>query len=135
MHWGLLALAFLVGAIVPVQVGLNAKLQSVAGPGLFAALVNMVVGAVALCTVLLLTRAPWRSAAVLGQAPAWAWLGGLMGVSFVAGALWLGPKLGAALLIALTVAGQMFAALALDHFGVLDYSPQPLNLWRAVGSC
>nr|PZM98906.1 MAG: hypothetical protein DIU74_13095 [Pseudomonadota bacterium] len=43
------------------------------------------------------------------------------------------PKLGAAAMLALIVAGQMTSSLLIDHFGVLNLAQQSITLWRVFG--
>jgi transporter family-2 protein len=45
----------------------------------------------------------------------------------------LGPRLSAAAFIALTLAGQMVAALIVDHYGAIGFPPNPVTLGRVVG--
>ncbi len=44
------------------------------------------------------------------------------------------PKLGAATLVALVVAGQMLTSLALAHLGAFALQEQALTVWRACGA-
>jgi len=44
------------------------------------------------------------------------------------------PPLGSATLIALIIAGQMLAAITLDHFGAFGLTPHPVNLSRLFGA-
>jgi bacterial/archaeal transporter family-2 protein len=43
------------------------------------------------------------------------------------------PKLGAATLVALILAGQAIASLAVDHFGWVGFDEQPITLLRVAG--
>jgi bacterial/archaeal transporter family-2 protein len=43
------------------------------------------------------------------------------------------PKLGAATLIGLIVAGQAIASLIVDHFGWVGFEPKPISAGRLVG--
>jgi transporter family-2 protein len=45
----------------------------------------------------------------------------------------LAPLLGAATMIGLIITGQMLAAIALDHFGLVGFPIHPLSLWRVIG--
>jgi transporter family-2 protein len=65
--------------------------------------------------------------------PAWAWFGGLLGAAYVAATTVLGPRLGAATLLALTIGGQMVAALLVDHYGVIGFPQTPFTPARLVG--
>ena len=126
-------LAALVGAGLTVQVGMNATVRLAIGSPLLAAIVNFVIGLAGLVIVALASGARWTpgSAAVV---PAWAWLGGLLGAAYVASTTVLGPRLGAATLLALTLAGQMAAALAVDHYGVIGFPQSPLTASRLLGA-
>ena len=72
--------------------------------------------------------------ATAAAVPAWAWLGGLLGATYVAATTVLGPRLGAAAFLALTLAGQMLAALLVDHYGVIGFPESPLTPARLVGA-
>ena len=64
----------------------------------------------------------------------WAWLGGLLGAFYVAVATVVGPRIGAAALLALTVLGQLMASLLVDQFGWLGFPLQPLSATRIAGA-
>ena len=100
-------LAFLVGAGLVIQVGLNMAVGRALGGAVWGAFVNFVVGTVALVILLVATRQSWPSRDVVAGVPAWAWFGGLLGAAYVATATFAGPRLGALLLLALTVAGLL----------------------------
>lgn len=128
-----LLLAFLVGALLPLQALVNARLgQLTLGP-LFASLASFAVGTTALLALWL----AWRPAAPSGaagfaQVPLWAWTGGLIGAAFVVAATVLVPRLGAAVLICAVVFGQLAGSLLLDHFGVL-HARQPMDALKLLG--
>lgn len=125
-------LAILVGAGLTVQVGMNATVRDVLGSAAIATIVNFLVGLIALVAFALATGArfaPGAAAAV----PAWAWLGGMLGATYVAAATVLGPRLTAAAFLALTLVGQMVAALVVDHYGAIGFPEQPVTVWRVLG--
>lgn len=131
-HWPQL-LAILVGAGLTIQVGMNATASAALGSPLLATIVNFAVGLVALALLAIGSGArvvPGSAAAV----PAWAWFGGLLGAAYVAATTVLGPRLGAAALLGLTLGGQMVAALAVDHFGVLGFPQNPVTPARLAGA-
>jgi transporter family-2 protein len=57
---------------------------------------------------------------VMAGVPWWAWSGGLFGGAFILLAILQLPSLGAATLFALVIAGQVLAAVTLDHFGAVE---------------
>jgi bacterial/archaeal transporter family-2 protein len=67
------------------------------------------------------------------DAPWWVWTGGLLGAFYVLGSIVTAPKLGAATLVALILAGQAIASLAVDHFGWVGFEEQPITALRIVG--
>ena len=125
--------AMLVGAGLTVQVGMNSTVRLALGAPVVAAVVNFGVGLLALIAVAVASGARVAPGAV-GQVPAWAWLGGLLGAAYVASTTVLGPRLGATALLALVLAGQMIAALAVDQFGVLGFPQNVITPVRLVGA-
>ena len=133
MHTTAYLMTALIGMALSLQVGLNSVVRLHVGSAAGAALINFVVGTVALACALLVTRAPIPGAAQLAGIPAWAWLAGLAGASYVAGSAVIGPMIGGAAFIALIVAGQMAGAMVLDHFGVLGFPERPVSAVRLAG--
>lgn len=134
-HWLLLsiAVAVLVGMLLPLQALLNARVGTLTQGALFASFLSFTVGTLALGLLLLVTRTPLPSLRTLGALPPWLWLGGLIGALFVFCGTLLVPRLGAAGMICLVVAGQLTGSLLLDHFGVLS-QPRPVDAMRLAGA-
>lgn len=112
-------MAVLIGAVLPLQGLINARLGGHIGGPIQAAFASFLVGTVLLGAWLLLNRAP----AAFGEAaslPPWIWAGGVFGAIYVACFTLLMPRLGAASLVCLAILGQVTASLLLDHFGVLQ---------------
>ena len=130
----LYALSFLAGAALIVQIGVNATLRRGLGSPPVAALASFVVGSLGLVFFILLTRTAWPDRAQLAAAPAWAWLGGLLGAFYVVWTVVAGPKLGAATLLALVVLGQLVCSLAVDNFGWLGFPLHPVSATRIAGA-
>ena len=126
-------MAALVGAGLTVQVGMNATVRFAIGSPVLAAIINFLVGLAALAVVAVASGARWTPGSA-ATVPAWAWFGGLLGASYVAATTVLGPRLGAAAFLALTLAGQMVAALLVDHYGVIGFPESPLTPARMVGA-
>ena len=126
-------LAVLVGAGLTLQVGMNSTVRMAIGSPVVATIVNFAVGLAALGLVAVASGArvvPGSTAAV----PAWAWFGGLLGAAYVASTTVLGPRLGATVLLALTLGGQMLAALAVDQYGVIGFPQSPVTPARLLGA-
>lgn len=130
----LVLVALAAGAGLPVQAGVNAAMARHVGRPEWAALVNFAVGIVALGAWLFALRlAPPPALAVL-RAPWWAWTGGLLGAFYVSAIVLLTPRLGVAATLALAVAGQMVAALVLDHAGALGLELRPISGTKLLGA-
>jgi transporter family-2 protein len=126
-------MAVLVGAGLTVQVGMNATVRFAIGSPVLAAIVNFVVGLAALVLVAVASGARWAPGST-ATVPAWAWFGGLLGAAYVASTTVLGPRLGAVALLALTLGGQMVAALVVDHYGVIGFPQSPVTPSRLIGA-
>ena len=129
--WAYLLFALAAGAMLPIQFGINAQLATWVGGSVRAAFVSFVVGAVALLLAVLVTARDWPDRA--GEAPWWVWTGGLLGAFYVLGSIVTAPKLGAATLVALILAGQATASLLVDHFGWVGFEEQPVSVLRVAG--
>jgi len=127
------AFALAAGIGITVQVGLNAALRTQVGSAGAAALVNFSVGILALVAFLLAMRTPVPSREAIAAAPWWAWFGGIFGAFYVATVTVAGPKLGATVMIAVTVLGQLLAALVIDQNGWLGFPQQPVTPARVAG--
>lgn len=131
MHY--IALAALAGFFLPLQALVNARTSQVFGGPLMATLVNFVGGTIALVIILAVIRAPIPAAEQIGKVPFYAWFTGLAGVMFVAQAAFTVPKLGAAAMIAVVIAGQLFASMVFDHFGILQQA-HPISWQKIMGA-
>ena len=129
---GALLVAMLIGAILPLQGLVNARLGVQAGGPVVAAFVSFLVGTAMLGLYLLATRTP---VTLLGASkwPAWIWAGGALGAIYVACFTLLIPRIGAAGMVCLAVLGQVTASLLLDQFGVLQ-APKPVDALRILGA-
>lgn len=127
-------MAFVGGLMLTVQVGVNSTLRRSLGSPVMAALASFVVGVIGLALYLVLTRAPVPDRSTFAAVPAWAWLGGLLGAYYVATSVIVGPRLGAAALLALSVLGQLLASLAVDHYGWLGFPQHGITAARLAGA-
>ncbi|MBV9344652.1 MAG: DMT family transporter [Gammaproteobacteria bacterium] len=127
-------LAFGAGVVLIVQVGLNNTVRGALDSPLSAALVSFLVGSLTLAALLLATRTAWPVRAQWQAVPAWAWFGGVLGVYYIVSSIIAGPRLGAAVLLALIVLGQLLTSLLVDHYGWLGFPRHPLTVWRAGGA-
>src|SRR2546422_9978333 len=94
LSWLFFAVAFLVGALITVQTGSNARLKDSVR-----------------------RTDPVASLPTLAGTPWWAWAGGALGAVYAVAAVLLARELGAAALMSLVVTGQLICSVVLDHFG------------------
>ncbi|PDT73595.1 DMT family transporter [Bradyrhizobium sp. C9] len=131
--WFLYLLALGAGIAVAVQQVLNGNLRSALNSPAWAGLVSYLGGFVTMAIVLVATREPVPSWKLVSAVPWWAWSGGFLGGVFILLMILLLPSLGAATLLALVVAGQMTAGIAMDHFGVFGLAQHPMSISRLAG--
>ena len=126
-------LAIVAGVCVPVQAGINARLNLWTASPVLAATISFAVGTVGLVMYALIMRIPLPPLSASLPTPFWVWTGGLLGAFFVASTIILAPKLGATTMLAALLAGQMVSAILLDHFGLLGFPVHPISLLRIIG--
>jgi bacterial/archaeal transporter family-2 protein len=126
-------LALLTGVVITVQTGINTRLRSYLESPLQAVFVSFMVGTV----LILLALVGKREAPPVGKLmhmPWWMWLGGVCGLFIVSTNIVVAPRIGAALLVSLAIAGQLATALAMDHYGVLGFPTHQLTPLRLLGA-
>lgn len=133
MHYWPHLVAALVGAGLTLQVGMNATVRTTVGSTLIATIANFCIGLVFLVLLAVASGARTLPGSV-ATVPGWAWLGGLLGALYVASTAVLGPRIGAVALLAFTLAGQMLAALLVDHYGVIGFPQSPVTPTRLIGT-
>jgi transporter family-2 protein len=131
--WLYLLFAFAGGVVLPFQAGINAQLGGWLGSPVRAAFVSFLVGTIVLLVATAFVFKPLPSWGKLGHAPWWVWIGGVLGAFYVAASIVTAPKLGAAQLVALVVAGQAVAGLVVDEFGWVGFQPKHISIGRIAG--
>ena len=121
------------GAILPVQVALNTLLRRYVGEPMQVTFISYLAGTVASLAICLVARYPFPPMIELVQTSWWMWIGGCLGTLYVWSTIFATPKIGAALALALTIAGQMIAALFLDHYGAIGLARQAASPTRIAG--
>lgn len=134
MWISLLIFAFLAGLALPIQFSINAQLRTVVGSPLIAATISFIVGAITLFTVSLFKAGFNFNKDSITSAPWWVWTGGVLGAFYVLATIILIPRIGAGATVALVLAGQIVAAVLIDHFGLINVPIQLLSLPRILGA-
>jgi len=128
-------LAAAVGACFAVQASVNSNLRfNLRVSPMWAAFFSICgTFLTAVCAMLAIRPASPEGAAIR-EAPCWNWIGGPLGALIVLGGATLVSELGAALFLALVVAGQLLCSLLLDHFALLGLPEQPITPGRVLGA-
>ena len=138
MHWwalaGLGAVGVVAGASVVMQQMMLATLRAAIGSVSWAVFISYVGGTIAMALVLLVSREPMLTGPAIARSNWQSWTAGAFGVIYIMLAVILIPRLGAATVLALLVAGQLIASLTFDHFGLFGLERQPADLQRLAGA-
>ena len=133
MNYIFTTLAFFVGGLLPIQVGVNAELAKYINSPILAALVSFLVGGVCLILGAVIFKAPLPTLNQVTTLPIWFLGGGMIGAAVVLGSILAGPKIGALALISLLLAGQLVVSILIDHYGWLGFPIQKMNILRLLG--
>ncbi|HUP97770.1 MAG TPA: DMT family transporter [Usitatibacter sp.] len=130
-----LALAFVIGFLIPLQAAINARLRDhLDGSTLLAALVSFAVGTLALAAMVVVTSQRWHGITGIANAKAWQLTGGLLGAFFVFATTLLAPKIGLVKMVALVIAGQVVMSIIADHYGWIGLAVREISPIRAAGA-
>lgn len=121
------------GISVALQQVLNTNLRTTLDSPWWAGFVSYLLGTAVMLVAGLCSGAPRLSSLNLGGTSWLTWTGGFFGAVFIATAILMIPRLGAATVLALIVVGQMLGSLLFDHFGILGLQQHPLNWTRLAG--
>jgi transporter family-2 protein len=125
-------LTAIAGVLVGIQAPVNSRLGRTIG-SVQAAAFSFTVGTIALALVAILFYGGLGSFGQAGKAPAWAWIGGLLGATYVTVAILTVRTLGVSGLTALVICGQLAAAVVIDRFGLFGIAKQSIGATRIVG--
>ena len=122
-----------VGALIAFQAPINAGLAKSIGPRQ-SAFVSFLIGTVLLLFVAAFARGGLAQIKEVGSIPAWYYLtGGILGAAYVGTVLVTVKTLGAGPVVAATVAGQLYASMVVDQFGLLGVAKDPITATKAAG--
>jgi len=121
------------GISVAVQQVLNGGLRAALNSPAWAGFFSYLGGLLTMIAVLVAFREQMPSWKLMSETPWWAWVGGILGGVFILLVILLLPSLGAATLLALVVAGQMSAAVVIDHFGAFGLTQHSVSISRLLG--
>lgn len=126
-------LSLLAGGLLAVQAGANTQLSKATGSPFAATTIQVVIAG----TILLIVAAATGTVVAFSSLPGVPWwhaIGGIATAIYVASTILLFPRLGAVVTVGLFIAGQMFASLGLDAFGVLGIPQQAPETATMIGT-
>ena len=126
-------LAFLIGILLPIQVGVNVELARSINSPVIAAFVSFLVGAFCLILIAIFIKSPFPTWGQIMVVPSWTLAGGLIGASVVFASIVAGPNIGALALVSLLLAGQLIGSVLIDHYGWLGFTVQKMDFQRSLG--
>ncbi len=121
------------GAFIPVQVALNTLLRRYVGEPMQVTFVSYLAGTVTSLLICFFAQYPLPTSPALAQISWWMLTGGCLGTLYVWATIIATLRIGATLTLALTFAGQMIAALLLDHYGAIGLAKYPASPTRIAG--
>jgi bacterial/archaeal transporter family-2 protein len=133
--FSLTLIALLAGGFIALQAPINAEVATRLGHPLAAATMSFCVGTVALIILTVLFARHSTHLEALKTLPLYMLLGGgLLGAIYVTVNLVLAPRIGIAAIMALGIAGQLFAALLIDRLGLFELMERGLSFGRVSGA-
>ena len=126
-------LPIMAGVAMTVQSGINSQLRIAFNHPILAAFISFATGTVALGIMLLFSKQALPAMQNYAATDWYKFTGGLLGVFVVTVVLLSVQEIGASNMFVLIVAGQLFTALLMDHFGVLGMRENPISLQKMIG--
>ncbi|MFY9264510.1 MAG: DMT family transporter [Solirubrobacterales bacterium] len=119
------------GGLIAAQAPINGRLGEEVGK-LPAAAVSFIIGTILLTLIVLVAGGGFGK--VAGASLPWYYfVGGLLGAAYISTVIFTVGSLGAAGIVAATIAGQLSASVLLDRFGAFGVQEQPLSTARLAG--
>ena len=129
----LITAAIFIGALLPIQGALLAKLGPQLNHPIQATLISYIGGSLVCLFILLISKASFPSLSDLASIDWSLYSAGFLGAIFVSGMLLLIPKIGVANMLAATLVGQLVVSSLIDHFGLFGSFKINLGMSRISG--
>ncbi len=121
------------GIVVAAQTAVNRKLGIQIDKPFYAVLISFTVGTIGTILICLFKGDELPDKEKLTSGPWWMWIGGLLGVIYVATSVIAAAKLQVTITLVLIVGGQLVGALIIDNFGLLGTTPREVSWQRVLG--
>ena len=133
MNWLLMPVAVAAGSLMVIQAACNSALERAWDRPMTVAVISLSIGISVLVLVGFASGQLGLPSGKAGQAPWWAWLGGLCGAISLLSQPLAAPRLGAAIYVGLFVTASSIASVVADHFGWLGFEEHAAGLARILG--
>nr|WP_314260112.1 DMT family transporter [uncultured Devosia sp.] len=131
--WALMGIV--AGAAIATQAPINANLGRNLGVPIAAAGVSFVAGAILLWAIALIYSHVVSAPINFGAPAPWTFVaGGVLGAFYVFSNIMLTPMIGAAAVMALSVAGQLVGGMFLDKIGFMGMAVREISMGRIAGA-
>ena len=130
----LFLLVALGGAGLTLQMAWNSRLRASTGSPVLTTIISVIVTLLSLVLVWVSGTTNRGTIPAFTAIPKWAWFGGVFAAYYLVASLIAIPRLGAATVFSLVIAGQMLAALALDSSGAFGVTQISLSTSRVLGA-
>ena len=126
---------FLAGFCISLQGPINARLRVALESPVMSATLSFLSGTLVLLCITGTRVFGGTGAGLRGMqsAPAWAYLGGILGATFVLGSILAIPEIGVVVAICAAVLGQMVGSYLTDTFGWFGLNKVPFDPLRLLG--
>jgi len=132
MIFAFVILAIVIGALMPIQAGLNAELTRQLKNPFIGAFVSLAIGAIAVSSLVIFSGG-MSGLKRLNEVPPHLFLGGILGAIFVGSSLFFIPRMGATAMIAAFITGQLLGSVIIDHYGLMGLAVSPINITKVIG--
>ncbi|HXH76394.1 MAG TPA: DMT family transporter [Bacteriovoracaceae bacterium] len=133
MIYFLIITAVIIGALMPVQAGINAELTRLVQHPYLGALISFFMGTVLLSLIVIVQGIPVSEIKRLTTASPILFVGGFLGALFVGSSIFLIPKLGATTMIAAYITGQLLMSVCMDHYGWFGIPVNHISMTKICG--
>lgn len=126
-------LPILAGVAIAIQSGVNSQLRLAINHPLLAAFISFLTGTAALGLLLFFSKQAFPTLQDYSAIDGYKLTGGFLGAFVVTVILLSVQEIGVANMFVLVVAGQLMAALLMDHFGLMGMRVSPISAQKMIG--
>jgi transporter family-2 protein len=126
-------ICFLIGALVPIQAAINARLAATLSSMLLTGTISAGTACATLLILYFLTSGIEPKFSIIQETSWWMWLGGFIAPAYLLVIMGASSRLGSTAMIALLIAGQILSSLLVDVRGLLGATQRQLETRNLLG--